>query len=150
MGSEDVEEFLAHYGVLGMKWGKRKLSPRQARTIKEKRVGAAIGTVAGAVGSQVAISATSRMLRSNMLRRLTTISELNRVGLPLGRNLWSEVVFANVVRGTESAALLISTPKFRAVAATGGAFVGNVMGGLSAIKIKEKSILKKERLSREH
>jgi hypothetical protein len=39
--ADNVDEFLAHYGVLGMQWGKRKAKePKQTRAQKKKAVAA--------------------------------------------------------------------------------------------------------------
>lgn len=43
----EVDEFLAHYGVSGMRWGVRRASPIKSQT--KRRVGAASATVAGGV-----------------------------------------------------------------------------------------------------
>lgn len=78
MAQEEVEEFLEHFGVKGMRWGSRKTTNSGGKTVAQKqkrqkqiKVGLAVGgTAALAAGAFAARS----MLRQYGGTKLTSVS----------------------------------------------------------------------------
>lgn len=142
--TNDVDDFLAHYGIAGMKWGRRKVSARQKALQPAKNKGAAVGAVAGLVGASAFVSGGSRLLRNKTFNRMMVESTVNRRMSKLGvedsliRALVTDKVGTDIVSGNFTVADMLTKPKNIAKIAIGAAAVSSIVGSTVAVSVKQK------------
>ena len=100
--SEHVDDFLEHYGIPGMKWGKKGSKPSKStskpKMSRKKKVAIAVG-----VGAVVAIGAAVAIKSVNKNSKLPAASIKNRPEVKKGEQAFNKAVPTNSSRPVNNA-----------------------------------------------
>jgi len=126
----EVDDFLAHYGIPGMRWGRRSASPMSSKS--KRRVGAAAATVAGgavgALAGQQGLKYAVKALQSKKLNdKLVTEALKNQPAL-IRKMARKQVSKTMAAKSNELVSQLTNSRNKTAVIA-GTAIVGAILVG---------------------
>jgi len=126
----DVDNFLAHYGVAGMRWGKRNSSPMSGKT--KRRVGASVATVAGATAGAAAgakaLGAATKYITSKKLND-KLVSKALKDQSAIVRTLARKQVAKSIAAKANTLASELNSSKNKTAIIAGSAFVGALLVG---------------------
>jgi len=154
--STDVDDFLAHYGILGMHWGKRKqLSPRQKQLQPARQAGAVAGAVGGLVVADALTRQGPKLLRSKAFNKYLVDNRVDRGMARMGlkanngaRALLEDIASHSILKENFAFAKHLSKPSTKASIALGSVFVASVLGSAIATGVKDRQLYKARQLQR--
>jgi len=128
--STNTDDFLAHYGVAGMRWGKRNSSPMSSKN--KRRVGASVATIAGATAGAAAgakaLGAASKYITSTKLNE-KLVSKALKDQPAIVRTLARKQVSKSLATKANVLVSELNSSKNKTAIIAGSAFVGALLVG---------------------